>query len=460
MRYFYLTVVCFIYSLLFTPNLTYAQDFDVEQFRSTSNSLIDAAVASESSFERLTYLVDYFPARISGSKNLEDAIDWIVKEMKNDGFDSVYTQDVMVPHWVRGNEAVVMNSPIKKELPMLGLGGSIGTPLEGITAEVMVVKNFEDLKARADEAKGKIVLFNLPFQGYGNTVFIRTQGANEASKAGAVASIIRSVSDYSIQTPHTGVMRYEEGIKKIPHAAITLEDADLIERFTRRGETVQITLRMEAKTLDDAPSRNIIAEIKGSEFLDEVIVMGGHIDSWDVGQGAMDDGGGSVAAWEALRIIKDLDIKPKRTIRVVLWTNEENGSRGALAYRDSVDSDIRNHVLAIESDAGVFRPLGFGFGGNDQAYTVMSKLSSLLSPIDADEMRRGGSGADIGPLMRDGVPGMGLIVEPSKYFWYHHTHGDTIDKLDKNEFNRCIAALAVITYSVADLPFRLPFGMK
>jgi carboxypeptidase Q len=339
---------------------------------------------------------------------------------------------------------------------MLGLGRSIATPAEGIEADVFVVTSFDDLAAKADEAIGKIVLFNVPFTSYGETVRYRGMGAIEAAKAGAVASLIRSVTPYSLQTPHTGAMRYDPDVPRIPHAAITIEDAEYMARQQARGITVRVKLYMEAKTLPDVMSRNAIAELRGTEFPDEVIVMGGHIDSWDVGQGAMDDAGGCVAAWEALRILKELGLRARRTIRVTMWTNEENGLRGGNVYRDSLGDNVDSHVLAIESDAGVFSPTGFGFSGSDEAFAIIGQIGTLLEPIGAGEITRGGGGADIGPLMREGVPGAGLAVERSKYFWYHHTHADTIDKLDPDEMARSVAALAVLAYVVADMPERLP----
>lgn len=341
-------------------------------------------------------------------------------------------------------------------MQILGLGGSVGTGSEGVEADVLVVGSFDELAARRDEAKGKIVLFNVPFTTYGETVRYRSYGAIRAAESGAVASLIRSVGPASLYTPHTGMMRYQEGVRQIPHAAVTLEDAELMQRMQDRGQPVRVLLRMEATTEADVQSRNIVAEIVGWEHPEEVVILGGHIDSWDVGQGAMDDGGGCVAAWQALLLMKKLGLRPRRTVRVVLWTNEENGLRGATAYRDAHRGEIANMVLAIESDSGVFKPSGFGFTGSDDAYAVVERVGKLLEGIGAGEVTRGGGGADIGPLMREGVPGMGLRVDGSKYFWYHHTHADTIDKLDPHEMNLCVAAMAVMSYVVADLPERLP----
>jgi carboxypeptidase Q len=434
-----------------------AQKAVTDTHKENADKLIDAAMSSDRGFERLTYIGDHFGPRLSGSESLEHTIDWILKSMKEDGLENVRSQPVMVPHWIRGDESVTLLSPRKRDLPMLGLGGSIGTPAEGITAEAIVVKSFDELKQRADEAKGKIVVYNAAFTSYGETVRYRVNGAVEAAKVGAVASLIRSVGSYSMQTPHTGVMRYNDDVRKIPHAAITVEDAMMLQRMQDRGEPIRLKVFMEARTLPDAQSRNILAEIKGSEYPNEVIVLGGHIDSWDVGQGVMDDAGGCVAAWEAVLLMKELGIRPKRTVRVVHWTNEENGLRGGNAYRDSVQSKgEEQHILAMESDSGVFDPKGFGFTGSDAAFAIMQQVGKLLDPINAGEITRGGGGADISPLMKDGVPGMGLRVDGSKYFWFHHTDADTIDKLDQESFNKCVAAMAVAAYVVADLDEPLP----
>lgn len=418
--------------------------------------LIEAAMADSSAFERMAYMSDTFGPRFSGSKALEESIDWILEEMQSDGLQNVRGEEVMVPHWVRGEESLKLLSPRSADLQILGLGGSVGTPPEGIEADVIVVKSFDELEQRSAEVAGKIVLFNAAFTTYGGTVPYRVVGANRAAEHGAVASLVRSVGPVSLYTPHTGVMRYDEGARQIPHAAVTVEDAIMMQRMQDRGQAVRVNLFMGAQTLPDAKSRNVIAEIVGSEFPEEVVVMGGHIDSWDVGQGAMDDAGGCVAAWHALMLMRKLGLQPRRTIRVVLWTNEENGLRGANAYRDAHMDELDDHVLAIESDSGVFKPEGFGFGGSDEAFEILSALGRYLEPVEAGKIFRGGGGADISPLMRLGVPGMGLRVDGSKYFWYHHTSADTIDKLDPREMNLCVAALAVMSYAVANLDEPLP----
>ena len=427
-----------------------------DRYTDASLSIISKALSDSTAYNRLAYLCDTFGPRLSGSKNLENAINWILKEMKKDGLVHVQGERVKVPAWIRGKESITLLKPFKKDLTMLGLGGSIATPRAGIVAEVMVVDDFKELEDRSKKAKGKIVLFNVPFTNYGKTVRYRSGGAVAASKVGAVASIIRSVGPYSMNTPHTGNSRYEEGVRKIPHAAITVEDAAMMGRMVNRGQTVTVNLKMEGRYEDDVPSRNAIAEIRGSEYPDEVVVMGGHIDSWDVGQGAMDDGGGCVAAWQAVKLMKDLGLTPRRTVRVVLWTNEENGLRGGNAYRDAHKDALDNHILAIESDGGVFKPSGFGFSGSDEAFNMITDIGKLLSPIESGKITKGGGGADIGPIMREGVPGMGLRVDGSKYFWYHHTNADSWDKLDRDEFNRCVATMAVMAYVVADMDERLP----
>ena len=427
-----------------------------DQYGAAAEKIIQAALENEAGFERLAELCDTFGPRFTGSQNLEDAIDWILKKMEEDGLSNVHGEKVKVPRWVRGNESLELLTPHKKEMHILGLGGSVGTPKKGIRGDVFVVSSFDNLEANADKAKGKIVLFNVPFTSYRETVQYRRSGAIAASNAGALASLIRSVGPYSMNTPHTGNMSYEDGVRKIPHAAITLEDASMFQRIQDRGGKIIVKLKMDAHYIPDGWSRNVVAELRGSEFPDEVIVMGGHIDSWDVGQGAMDDGGGCLAAWEALRIIKKLGLQPKRTIRVVLWTNEENGGRGNKAYRDEHLGELDKHVVAIESDGGVFKPKGFGFSGSEAAMEIVKEIGGLLDSIEAGEITDGGRAADVAPLNDEGVPVMSLKVDDSKYFWYHHTNADTFDKVDFDDFNRCVAAMAVIAYLIADLDQTLP----
>jgi carboxypeptidase Q len=443
-------------ALMLAPALEAQTGSVAARYRAAADRIMDAALADSAAYRRLAVLTDRFGPRFSGTDNLERAIDWILEEMRKDGLDSVRGEPVMVPRWVRGEESAELVEPRPRRLPMLGLGGSVATPASGITAPVLVVNSFDDLTRRAAEARGKIVLFNVPFTNYGETVRYRGAGAIAAARAGAVASLIRSVTPYSQQTPHTGGMGYNDSVPRIPHAAITVEDAEMLQRMQDRGERIVVRLRMSARTLPDARSRNVVAELRGSQQPNQVVVLGGHIDSWDVGQGAMDDGGGSVVSWEALRVLKRLGLTPRRTIRVVLWTNEENGLRGGTGYRDAHVNELANHVLAMESDAGVFTPSGFGFSGSDAAYATVRDIGSLLERIGAGEVTRGGGGADIGPLAREGVPVMGLDVDETRYFYYHHTDADTMDKLNPREMALCVAAMAVMAYVVADLPEALP----
>lgn len=420
------------------------------KYRDVANRIIAAAQAdSAGAWNRIAELTDTFGHRLSGSAALEQAIDWTVATMKADGLDAVRKEPVMVPHWVRGAESLELVTPRRQRLPMLGLGGSIATPPEGITAEVMVVASFDELKARAAEAKGKIVLYDAEWRDYGYNGAFRRVGAIEAARVGAVASLARAAGPYSMRTPHTGSMSYDSTVTKIPHASVTAEDAMMMRRMIARGQRVSVTLTMSAKTLPDAQSHNVMGELRGREKPAEIVVMGGHIDSWDVGQGAMDDAGGVVVAWEAIRLLKRLGLTPRRTIRVVGWTNEENGMRGGNAYRDLHRNEV--HQLAIESDGGVFAPLGFGFTGTPEARAVIEAIGSLLAPIGAGRIGPSGGGADIGPIMATGVPGMGLEVDGSRYFWFHHTDADTPDKLDKAEVQKCVAVMAVMAYIAADV---------
>ena len=422
----------------------------------TSLKIISKSLTDSTAYNRLGYMCDTFGPRLSGSKNLENAINWILKEMKSDGFENVRGEKVAVPTWIRGKESATLLSPFKKELSMLGLGGSIATPRGGLKAEVIVVNDWDELESRSNEVPGKIVLFNAPFTSYGETVAYRYSGASAAAKHGAVASLIRSIGPWSMNTPHTGVMAYNDDVQKIPNAALTMEDAMMLSRIHDRGNKIIVKLDMNARMVADRWSHNVLGEIKGSIYPEEVVVVGGHIDSWDVGQGAHDDGGACIASWEVLRLIKELGLKPKRTIRCVMWTNEENGGKGNKGYRDMHLDEMDKHVLAIESDGGVFSPKGFGFSGNDSAREIVEEIHELMKPIGANTISDGGRAADVAPLNDEGVPVMSLKVDGSKYFWYHHTDADTFDKIDFNEFNRCIAAMAIMAYVVADLDEPLP----
>ncbi|MGH7623401.1 MAG: M20/M25/M40 family metallo-hydrolase [Gemmatimonadaceae bacterium] len=422
--------------------------------------LIAGAMKDSAAYNRLAELVDTFGPRPVGSASLERAIDWIVAQMKRDGLENVHTEPVMAPHWVRGQESATLLAPYRGPLHILGLGRSVGTPAAGITAPVLVVHDFAELHAHAAQAKGKIVLFDYPFDtakppftAYEQAVIYRYAGADSAAKYGGLAALVRSVASFSLSTPHTGGMGYGDTTAHahhVPAAAISVEDADMLSRIQARGQTSRVTLRMEAHMLPDAKSRNVIAEVRGSEHPDEIIVLGGHIDSWDVGQGAMDDGGGAVAAWEALRLIKQLGLKPKRTIRVVLWTNEEMGGRGGDAYRKAHEAEMSKHKFALESDNGAFTPRGIRLTGPDSLLPVVKQLIAPLARLGVTEAVMGEPEADVTPMQSAGVPLLALDVDPSRYFWFHHTDADMMTALDPRQVALCVATMGVVVLEAAD----------
>jgi carboxypeptidase Q len=429
----------------------------IEPYRERAARIIGAALTSDVAYKRLALLTDRIGHRLSGSESLRRAVAWALEEMKRDGLDNVRGERVMVPHWVRGEESLELLGTPARRLALLGLGGSVGTPPAGVEAEAVVVRSFDELDALGEKARGRVVVYNVPFTTYGATVQYRGAGASRAARWGAAAALVRSVTPVSLQSPHTGALRYADDRPKIPAAAISVEGAELLQRMYDRGDRPRLRLRMGAHFLPDAESANVVAEIKGSERPEEVVLVSGHFDSWDVGQGAHDDGGGCIAAWETVRLLKALGLRPRRTVRAVLYTNEENGLRGGNAYRDAHRAEIPNHLLAIESDSGVYRPTGFGLAAAapPQVRADVREIARLLSGIRADRIDPDGGGADIGPLMREGVVGMSLNVDGTHYFDIHHTEADTLDKVDPQEFAACVAAMAVMAYVVADMPERL-----
>ncbi|MEW5983350.1 MAG: M20/M25/M40 family metallo-hydrolase [Acidobacteriota bacterium] len=428
----------------------------LDAHRETAARLIGEALATTRAWERLAYLTDTFGHRLAGSAALQATIAWAVEEMRRDGLENVRAERVMVPHWERGRESAEIVAPVRHPLVVLGLGNSVGTPADGVRAPVVVVRSFDDLEARKAQIPGTIVLFNVPYTGYGETVRYRSSGASRAAALGAVGMLLRSVGNPGLRTPHTGALNYAEDLPQIPAAAVALEDADRLQRMQDRGERPVVRLMMEARMLPDAESANVVGEIRGRARPEEVVVLGCHLDSWDVGTGATDDAGGCVAVWEVLRIVKQLGLRPRRTLRTVLFTNEENGLRGGFAYRDQHAGELASHVLMIESDSGVFRPLGVGFTGNDAARAMVEDISTLLAGIGATAVGPSGGGADIGPSVQAaGVPAMSLAVDGSTYFTIHHTPADTVDKIDPREMAKCVATLAVMSWVVADAPQRL-----
>ncbi len=434
-----------------------------DAYRASASRIIAAATANDAAYQKLAYLSDHIGARLSGSEELERALAWALETLKADGHENVARQDVMVPHWVRGQESAELLTPVRTPLHVLGLGMAVGTGPQGITSEVVVVDSWQALEALGEAAKGKVVLFNTPMPahdgdnadaGYEKVVDYRVIGPSAAAKLGARAALIRSVTTHSLRSPHTGTLFYKEGAPKIPAFAVATEDADLIARLAAEGP-VSVRLRSTAKLLPEARSGNVIAELRGRERPEEVVVLAAHIDSWDVGQGAHDDGAGVVIMMQALSVLRALGLEPRRTIRVVLYTNEENGSRGAAGYVAAHEDELASHVMAIESDGGGFAWQGFLVQDHPQAEVELRDLVTLLGELGPAKVKAGYSGADIQLLAKRGIPTLGLWVDTSTYFDIHHTHADTLDKVDPQDLARNVAAVAVLAFAVADRPDRL-----
>jgi carboxypeptidase Q len=426
-------------------------------YRDAASRLIHASTKDDFAWRRLAELTDTYGHRLSGSENLERAIVWAAETMKRDGLENVRMEPVMVPRWVRGQESAEILSPPRHPLAILGLGGSIATPPEGIEADVVVVSGFDELRERSSDVRGRMVLFNAPFTTYTDTVAYRTGGPRSASQLGAVAALVRAVGPTGLRTPHTGSLQYGSSAPPIPAASVSAEDADRIARLVARGLTVRVRLKMEARTEADTPSSNVVGEIRGRLRPQEIVLLGGHLDSWDVGTGASDDGVGCIATWEAARLITSLGLRPRRTIRVVLWVNEENGLRGANAYAEKYAAQAADHVFALESDSGVFEPASLGFTGSSGARSIMRDIASLLSPLGMSEIVGGGGGADIGPISQAGNTPMGAYLgNPARYFTVHHTAADTVERIAPAEVAKAAAAIAVVAYVIAEMPDQLP----
>jgi hypothetical protein len=461
----FLTLVPAGLTAAYSTSLARAQSASslTEAYHDRASRLIGAALTDDGGWKKLEYLCDRIGHRIDGSPALTKAIEWVAGEMRREGLSNVQTPLVKVPNWVRGQESARLVEPVDAPVAMLGLGGSVGTPPKGITADVIAVSTFDELDALgAEKVRGKIVLYNAPWQGYGKTVQYRTAGASHAAKLGAVASLVRSVTPLSLRDPHTGMMDYEDGVKQIPHAAISVEDSLRIARLLDAGNVVRLQLKMAAQTLPDADAANVIGEIPGREKPEEIVVLGGHIDSWDVGQGAQDDGCGLVACWQAVVLMKQLNLIPRRTVRIVGWVDEEHTGAGGKAYQAWAGDTVRNHVAAIEMDGGAERPVGYGLsirGAKDdvanRALARAKAIGKLLDGIGAGEMTKGGGGADIAPLMALGVPGFGHRTVGQRYFEWHHSEADTLDKIDPKEFRLNVASLAVLAYVLADMDERI-----
>ncbi len=419
-------------------------------------------------YRKLLALCDGIGTRISGSPALEKATEWAVAAMRADGLENVRTEPVMVRRWIRGEESAELLEPRPLALHMLGLGNSVGTPAEGLTGEVVVATDEKTFEALGDRVKGHIVLFDNPMPafdskkgtGYGDAVRFRISGPRLAAERGALAVLIRSVTAHSLGAPHTGVTVYGDTKVKIPGAALSVEDAALLDRLVTSGQKVVVRLKMGARDAGEVPSANVIGELRGRELPDEFVVIGGHLDSWDVGQGAHDDGAGVVMSMEAVAALRRLDARPRRTVRVVLFTNEENGGAGAGQYAIDHRAEVDRHVAAIETDMGGFRPRGFGIQMPDKAaqaraLNVLRGLSGPLKPLGPLVFEGDRSGSDVGPLGAKGVPALMLLVDESRYFDVHHSPADTPEKVDPTELSEATAAMAAMAYVLADRPERI-----
>ncbi|XP_055546819.1 carboxypeptidase Q-like [Wyeomyia smithii] len=411
-------------------------------------------------WESIMELTDTFGPRMSGTEQLEKAIDYSVERMRRDGLENVHTEEALVPHWVRGYESAVLMEPFYKKLPMLGLGSSIGTPKGGIFANAVVVMSFEELESLSNEAvQGKIVVFVPKWVSYGVTGQYRREGAAAAAEKGAVAALIRSVTPFSIGSPHTGVQTYEAGVKQIPIAAITVEDAEMLLRKYRRGETLKLHIVMEDYNLDPFMSRNVIGELEGTVYSNmSVVVVSGHLDSWDVGVGAMDDAGGAMISWKALTYLRDMGLRPRRTIRAILWTGEEQGVWGAKHYyEDHKRQQEEEFSFFFEADSGTFNPTGFDFVGNNQAGCIFEEIVKLMAPLNITDFRTTpDAGPDISYWVTDGFPAAAFINDNERYFWFHHSEGDSMLVESSESLDKCAAIWAAAAYVVADMSIPMP----
>jgi hypothetical protein len=443
----------------FIVSLTYSQTTSdtSRPYVSFARKIVETGLKKCTAHEILRELTTKIGHRLSGSEGAEKAVRWGKETMEKFGFDSVWLEPVIVPHWVRGEvEVAEIIKPEKKKLNICALGGSIATPEDGITAEVIEVQSFDELKSLGEQAKGKIVFFNRPMdptkfstgEAYGGAVNQRGSGAIEAARAGGVAALVRSMTTALDDVPHTGAMHYNDSLPKVPSAAISTIGANYLSDLLKKEKRVVLRLTLDCLTLPDVESANVIGELRGTEYPNEVIVIGGHLDSWDKGQGAHDDGAGIAHVIEALRLLKEVGAKPKRTIRAVLFMNEENGLNGGKAYA-SKERLNEKHIAALETDAGGFSPRGFGISADSVTYEMIARWAYLFEQIDANHFRKGGGGADISELTKKGVPSIGLRVDGQKYFDYHHSDNDTFDKVDDRELELGAISIAILVFVLA-----------
>jgi carboxypeptidase Q len=442
--------------VLFISVLISAQESS--NYIQTADEFTRRALTDQSGYKLLEELCS-IGHRLSGSESSLKAIYWAKEKMESMGLDSVWLQPVMVPHWERGKkeEALLVSSSGKKDLSIAALGGSIATPEEGITAGVLEVTSFDELDKKKDQAKGKIIFFSRPldqglvntFAGYGGAVNQRGSGAIMAAKYGGVASIIRSITTLHDNNPHTGAMYYVDTLPEVPGAALGYQDADYLSEMLKKDPDLKIILKLHCQTFPDAQSYNVISEIRGTEFPNEVILVGGHFDSWDLSCGAHDDGGGCIQALEVLELFKKLNIKPKRTIRCVFFINEENGIRGSLEYARYTDSLKINHIAAIESDRGVFTPDGFSVDSDSLTLLKLQKWLPVLRRAGIEYVRKGGSGVDIHYIPNVKAK-IGYVPDEQRYMDVQHSANDNFESVHPREMELGSAAMAILVYLLSE----------
>jgi hypothetical protein len=423
------------------------------------STVFDEALTDRTAYNNLEYLCKHTKGRVAGSSAAEKAIEFTRQAMINAGADTVWLQKVPVPHWVRGVEKCSVTSSVsgKKELAITALGLSVGTDAQGITSKVVEVHDFEELKNLGQQViQGKIVFFNRPFDNklinsfaaYGGAVNQRTVGPSEASRYGAIAVIVRSMTQSLDNFPHTGVTRYADNVNKIPAVAVSTLDAELLSQWLKTDPSLTVNLVSTCRNYPDTISYNVIGEVYGSLKPNEYITVGGHLDAWDITEGAIDDGGGCMQAIETIRIYKKLDIKPKRTVRAVLFMNEEMTTTGGKTYAEEAKRKGEIHYAALESDRGVMSPLGFSFDTDSLKLEKLRSLASWFAPYNIRDFDKGGGGSDIAPLKALGALQIGYIPDSQRYFWYHHSANDTFEQVNIRELQMGSAAIASLIYLI------------
>lgn len=430
------------------------------EIRKGAEALREKGFAGTRATEWVESLIDTAGPRLTGSPGDKASIAWGVATLKALGFSNVRAEKVIAPFWERGIETGEVTAPHPHKLFLTALGGSIPTPESGVEAEVVEAASLDELAARKEpDVRGKIVFFNRRMRrsvegaGYGDAVTVRGDGASRAAKLGAVAVLIRSIGTDSSRTPHTGGLRYEEEVAKIPAAALSNPDADLLERLLRGGKAVRVRFTLGCRDRGQTESANVIGEIPGRGKPEEIVLLACHRDSWDLGEGALDDGAGCGVVIEAARLISGMKPPPRRTIRVILFANEENGLAGGRAYSTDHEAELPRHVAALEADLGSGSPIGFSWNAGPSAEPLVREIASLLEPLGASDVRStGAGGADIGRLILAGVPLFSVRQDASRYFDWHHTANDTFDKIEPESLDRMTAAVAVFAYVAASVP--------